>query len=181
MPTPDAPVHGRDCHNSASKRRNLVKITYLPVAQLGRGSAGEVMALLASFEEFKPCGGAPRERWGAVGAGWDAGWPRRPLCNHCTNFGGESVVLVAVTAGACPSPGRRAVYTTLVPRDVLGPVLGGTAEPCQALCARPWDYRWISRRRRAPFAATPPPVLKPQAARAGRRSSWRGLNKPSVK
>lgn len=45
----------------------------------------------------------------------------------------------------------------------------------------PRDYKRISRRRWAPFPATLLPVLKVQAAKAGRRSSLRGLKKPSVK
>ena len=40
-----------------------MKITYLPVAQLGRGFAGEATALLACLRNIKPCREASQELW----------------------------------------------------------------------------------------------------------------------
>lgn len=73
-----------------------MQITYLPIAQLGRGGCRGNHSSSRSFKEYKPCRGAAEARW-EVGcrvwkqSRWDAGWLRQRralLRDSAMNFRG---------------------------------------------------------------------------------------------
>lgn len=147
------------------------------------------------FKGCKPCWRASRELQevgcrvcpGWKQGCWDVGWLRPcHAVQQLYEFQKISVILA--------SPGgiwirqecdHHLGVLPCVPARFLGKFWGwleggGSEAMLSGLCS-PWDYKRISQRCWAPSPATLLLAPKVQAAEAGRRSSLRGLNKPSVK
>lgn len=160
------------CHKSVRKWRNLGKITYLSIAQLGRGFAGEVTALLAYLRNITPVEEHPDKsgRWAAasVPAGSRAAGMRDGCGKKKVLFSGK--VLFYCGRGRC-------VTITWASGHLCQPgaSAGFGAGPGQ------WSgvgHVALARGLQADFPEAPGTL---PAESAGRRISLRGLNQPSVK